>query len=171
MGASTPVNVAFPNNTTAAQALDHLSGHLSGVDENSAVLALVPSLRLPEGRVLDKEISLNKYEDENLVVSTLFDYTFCFLHQMQILNEPMLIRVGISKKTLDNVVEVLVDGKAPLFSLIPILSNVFKIEDEFSFLYVEASETARWLSLNKGLLEQSIAPTSDSNKGLLLLYP
>lgn len=68
----------------------------------------------------------------------------------KILNEPLLIRAGISKNTyLDGVIDVLVDAKAPLFSLIPILLNVFKLESEFSFLYVEGNNSGK---LNNPLL-------------------
>lgn len=70
LGASIPLTIAFPRETTALQALDHLSSHLSGLEESSE-LALMPSAFLPEGKVLDKHEKLDRYEGKVLVVSNI----------------------------------------------------------------------------------------------------
>jgi hypothetical protein len=78
---------------------------------------------------------------------------------------------------------MVLDLAAPLFSMLPILQQMFQLKDPFSFLYVEETRVgtftycshtynyniylARWLNMNKTLDEQGFK----TDKGLLLLYP
>ena len=89
---------------------------------------------------------------------------------------------------------MVLDLAAPLFSMLPILQQMFELKDPFSFLYVEETRVgvfyspplhlvifyfcfvmfnhthicaARWLNMNKTLDEQGFK----TDKGLLLLYP
>ncbi len=100
----------------------------------------MPTPSHPEGKIIGNSEILDVYENATLVVS----FVVCilkvkeFFHSLYILNEPDWIRTAVSKnKLLENEVKVLVDTKAPLFSLVPIFKSVFKLDNEFSFLYVE----------------------------------
>eukprot|EP00026_Physarum_polycephalum_P000740 Phypoly_transcript_00741.p1 GENE.Phypoly_transcript_00741~~Phypoly_transcript_00741.p1 ORF type:complete len:889 (+),score=113.15 Phypoly_transcript_00741:119-2785(+) len=149
LGSHTPTKVVLPSSYTAKEALVNFSKKLTGVTPACSLV------ELPSNIILDDAPLLPYAKSKSQVPLVIF-------------TEPKLVNIGVTLGgTLKQLKEIILDLAAPLFSMLPILQQMFELKDPFSFLYVEDKGVARWLNMNKTLDEQSFK----TDKGLLLLYP